>query len=322
MYTRRLLFTLFILLQTVASFAQQKPKLEYSGFFDSYYFRGPLAFSAGIGVAAYRGDLCTTLDCITPKLAYNFGINYRVWPRTVFGAEYTYFQLQATDRLPNRNLSFTSTNHEFDLYSRLYLIEDIVRVAADRNRKPKKFKIYIHLGVGFVNYNPTSYGLVFDTAYVKTEPKTFPKTTIVIPFGLGFSFSFSHRVQLLAELNYRYAFSDYLDGVGKARGNSQFKDNYGIASLKVQYAPWAPKVKRKKKYKGQNPGGGGGEGGGEGAPAEGGTETPAPSQNAQPNNGAEQPASPEQPSNEQPPQEGTPQEGTPQENQSEQTPQN
>ena len=44
-----------------------KRQLEYSGFFDSYYFRGPVAITVGIGMVGYKGDLCGGLACNTLK---------------------------------------------------------------------------------------------------------------------------------------------------------------------------------------------------------------------------------------------------------------
>lgn len=259
-------FTLYFTGQLQA----QKRQLEYSGFFDSYYFRGPWAITAGFGMAGYNGDICGGLKCNTLRYVYSLGLNYKVWPRTVFGAELSYFNLQATDNNAQRNISFTSTNYELDVYGRFYFVEDIVRVAADRSRKPKRLKPYVHLGIGGLLYNPVStYGPLTDSANILSEGRTYPGITFVIPAGFGLSYSFSHRVSILAELTYKYTFTDYLDDVGAVRGKSTgLNDSYGMFNLKLQLAPWAPKVKRKKKYHGTPPdsNGGGGEGGT--APAE------------------------------------------------------
>ena len=50
-------------------------KRDYSGFFDSYYYRGPLSFTGGIGTSMCTGDLSKGFYG-TPGLAFNLGANY------------------------------------------------------------------------------------------------------------------------------------------------------------------------------------------------------------------------------------------------------
>src|SRR4051812_14003687 len=112
--------------------AQKKRELEYSGFFDSYYFRGPIAITLGGGFVGYNGEFSPGFPSKSFKNVFSLGANYKVWPRTVFGAELSYFNLAGKDSSASINGSFTSTNIELDLYSRFYFLDDIVRVAADR----------------------------------------------------------------------------------------------------------------------------------------------------------------------------------------------
>ncbi|MDP5082208.1 MAG: hypothetical protein NWP87_06075, partial [Winogradskyella sp.] len=68
------------LLSTIAfvSNAQLKKGIEYSGFFDSYYWRGPVAFTGGLGLAVYSGDLCSDLSCSTPSPYFSLGVGYKL----------------------------------------------------------------------------------------------------------------------------------------------------------------------------------------------------------------------------------------------------
>ncbi|HTF80308.1 MAG TPA: hypothetical protein VL947_01230, partial [Cytophagales bacterium] len=80
-------FSLYTLLAlTLGLFAQNKKDTEYSGFFDSYYFRGPLNFIIGGGVTGYSGDLYKR----QPSYILGVGASYKVWPRTYFGAQFNY----------------------------------------------------------------------------------------------------------------------------------------------------------------------------------------------------------------------------------------
>src|SRR6185437_7691196 len=124
-----------LILTSVNGFAQTGR--QYSGLFDTYYYRGPFSITGGVGATAYNGDLGLFNK---PSYAIAVGANYKLWPRIALGAEFLYYQLQGskTTSVSDTNLttsstsSFTSTNIELDLYGRFYLIDDIVRVAVDR----------------------------------------------------------------------------------------------------------------------------------------------------------------------------------------------
>ena len=60
--------------------AQGKRHREYSGFFDSYYFRGPITYTVGFNVTGYSGDLSKSP---VNSLGYgiSIGANYKTWPQ-------------------------------------------------------------------------------------------------------------------------------------------------------------------------------------------------------------------------------------------------
>jgi hypothetical protein len=228
--------------------AQGKRHREYSGFFDSYYFRGPVTYTLGVGMTAYRGDLSTGLIG-TNSLGYgiSIGANYKTWPRVAFGGEFSYFTLSGKDYEPRRGISFTSTNMELLAYGRFYFVDETVRVAPDRKKERDLvfFKPYFTTGIGFLLYSPVSTSSVAAVDSLKvTEGKNYPGYGPVIPVGLGFSLSYSHRLSFVVEATYRFTFTDHLDDVS-ARGNSSKKDGYAFASFKVQYCPGAPAKKKK-----------------------------------------------------------------------------
>jgi uncharacterized membrane protein YgcG len=279
-----LLFFIFSGLISHNSLAQRKREIKYSGFFDSYYYEGPFNYTFGGGLSLYSGDLCKNLGCNNFSYHAGIGANYRILPRIIVGGEFNYFTLSADDEVLSRSISFTSSNFEFIGYGRFYIIDDIIRVARDRSRKPKIFKPYVSLGAGLMYYNPTSFytpNPLYDTLPHLEEGVGYPRIGFMIPLGVGISWFISHKISLITEVNYRYTFSDYLDDVGAVRGNPGKKDAYALVSLKLQYTPNPIKGKKKKSKKsgksgGDSDGSGGNGGSGGQGNDEGGENQAAP----------------------------------------------
>lgn len=220
---------------SLVSNAQMKKGIEYSGFFDSYYWRGPVSITGGLGVAGYSGDLCSDLSCITPSLVTNIGIGYKIWPRVFLGAELDVFGLNATDKDPARNISFTSRNIGLSAYTDFYLREDIVRRHQDLVNGFKLFRPYVHAGITALNYNVEA----------TVSEEDFPRTTLLFPIGLGANFHLTHRVNVQIEGLYHVSFTDYLDGVSE-NGNPDRNDAFATLRAKVIYTPFARRMKPKK----------------------------------------------------------------------------
>jgi hypothetical protein len=238
----------FSFLLPFLSYAQGSRSREYSGFFDTYYFRGPISYTGSFSLASYRGDLSKRLFGTLGPM-FSVGANYKLWPRTIFGAEISYLHLASKDFAGDRNIGFKSSDIELDLYGRLLLIDDIQRRGSDKLSNPARLKPYIMAGAGLLKYSPSSYyyGPVTDSIAPQKEGVKYPRWGVVIPVGLGLSVFINHRFSIIGEVNYRFTFTDYLDDVSK-RGNPATKDGYTSMSLKVQYTPTAPKAKKKKTH--------------------------------------------------------------------------
>lgn len=279
---RKIILVIGVLLIPFFANAQVKKHIEYSGFFDTYYFRGPTIFTLGTGLNLYNGDLCGGFGCNKLSPNVSFGVGYQVWPGVVFGGEVTYLKLGATDSNKDRGISFTSSNYELMGFSRYYLRRDIIRRHTDMFKRPKVFKPYVMLGLAGLVYNPNAT-YADTTGTIVAVDESYDGITFAIPAGIGASFVISHRIQIITELTYRYTFSDYLDGVGEKFGNSSVKDNFFTFNVKIGYAPLAPRLKKKKrKYSpasdsnSEEGGSGGGGGGGEAAPKKAAPETTTP----------------------------------------------
>lgn len=118
------------------------------------------------------------------------------------------------------------------------------------NSPVSRFSPYVFAGLGYsfvsitrdysrmdtVRFNANTHsgaGLRADTAH------SLPKGMPVIPLGIGVKYALSPRLALTAEVNYRYVFTDYLDGFSQAV-NAAHPDSYYSATLGLVYS-FAPK---------------------------------------------------------------------------------
>jgi hypothetical protein len=91
------------LLCTLMASGQGSRTREYSGVFDTYYFRGPISYTGSFSLASYRGDLSQrAFGTLGPM--FSVGANYKLWPRTIFGTELSYFKLASKDFILVLNL--------------------------------------------------------------------------------------------------------------------------------------------------------------------------------------------------------------------------
>ncbi len=230
---------ILVLALSVASFAvsaQLKKGIEYSGFFDTYYWKGPVSFTGGLGIGAYSGDLCSDFSCIKLKPHYSFGLAYKIWPRVFIGGELSIFKLGAVDKSPLRGFEFTSKNTEIAAYTDFYLREDIVKRHNDLYIKHKLFKPYLSLGLSLMKYNVT----------VNADETNFPRYSLFIPFGGGAFFDITHRLGVKVEGIYHIGFTDYLDGVSQLASPDK-NDGYGTVRVKLVYTPKAKRMKPKQR---------------------------------------------------------------------------
>ncbi len=172
-----------------------------------------------------------------------------MWARVLLGAEVNYFGLGSDDEIPERNLAFKSKNLEFSAYGRFEIIYNRILKHSERKKKPKLVKPYIHLGISFLRYWSETYSLGGGSGdTLAEEPLGYPRWTFTVPTGLGVKFSFSNRVAVSTQLNYRLTFTDYLDKVSELRGNPDKNDAYVSANIMFEYTPGAKRKHPKKPH--------------------------------------------------------------------------
>ncbi len=240
---------LFIIISVLSfsSFAQQKKELEYSGFFDSYYYRGPLTFLGGAGLAFYSGDICDKIGCNNITPSFMVGVGYKIWPRVLLGADINIIRLSVNDVFESRGLSYTGNNFELLVHGRFYLIDDVIRRQTDMNKKKKVWRPYIGLGIGSAYYSSKSTILISSSDSTSSTASTNGNGIVpfVTAFRLGSEFRLSSQFSLSLEGSYRLVFSDTFDGYEAGSNN----DTYASIFLKLQYSPFAKRKKSRKKIK-------------------------------------------------------------------------
>jgi len=192
-------------------------------------------------MTTYRGDLVDGFAFKGLSYGFSAGANYKLWPHIVFGTEFSYLNFQANDYNTQRKLSFNTTGYELQVYGRLYLIDEIIRVAPDKKKESHYTfcKPYIHAGLGGLFYSPklNNYDvLTLNTALTGRGSGI----TFIIPAGLGLQFTITQRSSFCLEYIYRFTMTDYLDNFSYGKN-----DGYGLLQAKFQFAPTAPKKKKK-----------------------------------------------------------------------------
>lgn len=207
------------------------------------YYRGPVRFTLGGGAALYNGDLAGSLGDNLPGPSVSLGILYLLRPRLVIGAEATYFQVGAKDQLAERGLAFRGRNTSGVTFLRFELLRDESQFASPR-RPAALIKPYLKAGAGFLLYNPQSYlGTTRPdnrTPFLRPERNDYPALAVTAPVGFGIVFRLTPKLNATAEASYYFTSTDQLDDVSPASGRSSSKlnDGYGLAELKLEYAPW------------------------------------------------------------------------------------
>jgi hypothetical protein len=153
---------------------------------------------------------------LSARLAYTYG--------KISGADSTSGNQQFRDR----NLSFSTRLNEVSLTGEFNFMEYIPSISHSI------YTPYIFAGIALTDYNPqaTYQGQTYDLRPLMTEgqSKPYSNSTIAIPYGVGIKYNFSGRLNLIADIGYRYAYTDYLDDVsGLYADKSKLPNSLSVA---------------------------------------------------------------------------------------------
>jgi hypothetical protein len=172
-------------------------------------------FTAGAGIATYKGDLdpSTGLNSIRPQLYV--GAQYRFTGRISARAEAGWYQIAGDDKNSKnkqRYLNFVSNNFEFNLGAMFDFVEYTRRYSrVERTR----FYPYLFAGIGLTTLNPqTRYnGELYSLRGYMTEGKKYAPTALTYFPGIGVRYRLNGLIDLSLEGSYRFTSTDYLDDV-------------------------------------------------------------------------------------------------------------
>ena len=243
-----------------------------------------LIATVGLNTSTYYGDLKDDSDFIDAKPSLSLGLMTSL-SRVVFvRGEFSWVTLSGRDAESNdggktsRNLSFTSSNFEFNVNGVFHLFP-----IRGRFYQRPNYNVYGFIGVGGMYFNPKAEleGQKYALQPLMTEGIKYSRFTFVIPYGAGAKTKLTPFVNLAVEIGWRKTFTDYIDDVstnfidnasianpiaqqladrrpeidlpvlqeGRKRGDPSNKDAYMLLSLKVEYyLPYQIGVQNRKIY--------------------------------------------------------------------------
>ena len=202
---------------------------------------------ANAGYIVYQGDLTPKLlgnyNTLKPTVGINisrilspsFKLRTALSSGKLVGNEILYSKPAFRQE---RNLRFSSPVTEISEI----LVYNFLDKSYNNNRK---FSLYIFAGVGVSFLKIDRFPNDTSTIYLENEigaalklsldlQTTLPKSTWVIPIGLGVEYSVSPSVSVNAEINFRFTGTDYLDGFSKV-ANPNSNDRYYSSVLGIIY---------------------------------------------------------------------------------------
>ena len=208
-------------------------------------------FGAGLGAYVYQGDLTPHRTGSWETLKPGLHLNVSRMLTNAFSArfQFSYARIKGDDAVYNhpeyrqqRNLTFTTPVTEFAVAG----VWNMLHSNLDTRYSPK-FTPYLTAGAGLsivrINrdasrFNATYFGAEtavtdgLNTDLARSTPRVMP----VIPLGAGVQYQLNDSWALSLETNYRFTFTDYLDGFSKV-ASPKYKDSYHSTSIGIVYRP-------------------------------------------------------------------------------------
>lgn len=202
------------------------PKLGFSQF--KWDFGGSLGVSNYLGEMGGkekpRRDFVYDMNLSQTRLSAGGFARYKLTPVISLKGSLNYIRIQGNDKLsPNperfsRNLSFRNNMFELSTVGEYYFYKSSDmsgRPGLRGSRKRVDFRTYVFLGVGALYSNPQAEykGSWVNLREYKTENVAYSPITVVIPAGLGFTYTINRHYRFGFEIGFRQTFTDYLDDV-------------------------------------------------------------------------------------------------------------
>jgi hypothetical protein len=175
-----------------------------------------LILNVGTGTANYFGELVNPhqLGAVRPNIVV--GAEYFLTPRIASRAELTWFNIAGSDSKANdqdrrnRNLSFTSSNWEFNVCG-------VVNLSPMGHRFYQRslLNFYGFGGIALLYMNPKTEfeGKKYALQPLQTEGVKYSRFQPTIPLGFGIKIKYGPFFNICLEGGYRITFTDHLDDV-------------------------------------------------------------------------------------------------------------
>ena len=224
------------------------------------------------GISYYVGDLNPAKHFAQSSWQAGVVVRYNQSNRWVFRFDYTHANVQASDEVikwrPERGLSFASKIDDINLLVEFNFLEYFT------GNPKKNFSPYLFAGISGFMFDPyhVTDSTQVSLRPLQTEGVKYSNFSVAIPFGFGFKMSLSKHVCASLEWRLNKTFTDYLDdcggvypnregahhlvttlptvdkdvydnytdptgtyAAGMQRGNSSFKDWYGVVGLSLTW---------------------------------------------------------------------------------------
>lgn len=196
---------------------------------------------AGLNTSTYYGDLKDDSDVIDAKPSLSLGLMTSITRQVNIRSEFSWVTLSGRDEESSdegkttRNLSFTSSNYEFNVSGVFNLISHRGRFYQRPN-----YNLYGFIGVGALYFNPkaTLNGQKYALQPLQTEGVKYGRFAFIIPFGGGAKIKLTPFINLALEVGWRKTFTDYIDDV-----STEFVDNASFSDpIARQLADRRPEI--------------------------------------------------------------------------------
>jgi hypothetical protein len=192
---------------------------------------------ASSGGSGYLGDLNQSKPYKLSNIAFGGLIKRNLDPYWSFKFSLLYGKIAANDansdntQFQQRNLSFFSQLAELSLQTEFNLFKYVPSIS------DKVYTPYLFAGVSYVAFNPKARynGEVYELNPYRTEGQAanerYKTEAVAIPFGAGIKYNIAGKWNIIGELGYRTAFTDFLDDVSGVYPNVALFTNGTAAAL-------------------------------------------------------------------------------------------
>ncbi|HXH98937.1 MAG TPA: DUF6089 family protein [Sphingobacteriaceae bacterium] len=222
------------------------------------------------GSSGYMGDINPDNPLKFTDIAFGGQVKRNIDPYWSFKLSAMHGKIRGDDAKSSneyqqqRNLNFNSDISEVSIQTEFNLFNYIPGVSK------KIFTPYIFTGIAGIAFNPkTTYnGREYELANYSTEGLTYKNYALAIPYGVGIKYNVTRYWNLIGEVGYRTALTDYLDDLsmtypdknslinndaralsdrsgentgiyfgaaGTQRGDFRKRDNYMFAGISLTY---------------------------------------------------------------------------------------